>query len=358
MYDSAGSWNYDIGLPAKSGVAGGVVAVLPGRFGMAVFSPRLDAHGNSMRGIAACRRLADDLALHPLRAHPITTNVVRGSYRGDHIRSTRVRREAEERELDRLGTRVVVHELQGNLHFTSVEALTRAVLDDLDGVAMVVLEGRRLGSVDTAARSLLVALAANLVAAERTLLFAEFPPGCTPPDSGAVFAAVDDALEWCEDELLGRNPAAAGGHAATLGDQELLRGLDEIELAAVEAAVTRCDLPGDSLMLREGDPADAVYFVLAGKVSVWLPSDRGAARRVAAFGPGVAVGDAALVDGATRSADVYADEPSQAAVLSLANLGRLRHEHPALIAKIYANLARILSDRLRRTNVQLRALRQ
>ena len=59
-----------MGLPAKSGVAGGVVAVLPGQIGIGVFSPPLDAKGNSVRGIEACRRLATDFSLHPLRFRP------------------------------------------------------------------------------------------------------------------------------------------------------------------------------------------------------------------------------------------------------------------------------------------------
>jgi glutaminase len=64
MYDGAGDWACEVGLPAKSGVGGGIMAVVNRQIGVGVFSPRLDAHGNSVRGHLACARLAEDLGLH------------------------------------------------------------------------------------------------------------------------------------------------------------------------------------------------------------------------------------------------------------------------------------------------------
>jgi len=64
MYDGAGDWACDVGLPAKSGVGGGILAVVNRQIGLGVFSPRLDAHGNSVRGHLVCARLAEDLGLH------------------------------------------------------------------------------------------------------------------------------------------------------------------------------------------------------------------------------------------------------------------------------------------------------
>jgi glutaminase len=64
MYDAVGEWTTDVGIPAKSGVSGGIVAVMPGRLGLATFSPGLDAHGNSVRGQAVFRELSARYGLH------------------------------------------------------------------------------------------------------------------------------------------------------------------------------------------------------------------------------------------------------------------------------------------------------
>lgn len=68
MYDYSGEWAYRIGLPSKSGVGGGIVSVVPGEIGIGVYSPPLDAKGNSVRGIKVCEDLADRLRLHAFDA--------------------------------------------------------------------------------------------------------------------------------------------------------------------------------------------------------------------------------------------------------------------------------------------------
>jgi len=74
LYDHAGEWAYRVGLPAKSGVGGGIIAVVNRQLGIAVYSPRLDSKGNSVRGILACKELASHLGLHAFEFTNVGSN--------------------------------------------------------------------------------------------------------------------------------------------------------------------------------------------------------------------------------------------------------------------------------------------
>jgi glutaminase len=127
MYDGAGEWLFEVGLPAKSGVSGGILAVLPGRLGIGVWSPRLDRHGNSVRGVAVCRAMAAELELHLVRgqrdAGPIRTRTTVAG-----LPSKRHRSPAERERLQAEPAASMVLELQGELGFVAAERLAREAL--------------------------------------------------------------------------------------------------------------------------------------------------------------------------------------------------------------------------------------
>ena len=85
MYDGSGEWAYRVGMPAKSGVGGGITAVVPGRLGIGTFSPLLDAKGNSVRGIKVCEDLSTDFGLHLFNAAKSDRNLEEWIAGGDGI---------------------------------------------------------------------------------------------------------------------------------------------------------------------------------------------------------------------------------------------------------------------------------
>lgn len=130
MYDSAGDWLTGVGIPAKSGVAGGLIGVLPGQLGIAVFSPRLDEHGNSTRGVRIFERLNEDMGLHLMDVAEVASAVVRRTVVDD----------------------VPVHEIVGDLRFVECERVLRSFLSEGEGSGPVVVDMTRVHRVNDIAR--------------------------------------------------------------------------------------------------------------------------------------------------------------------------------------------------------------
>lgn len=122
MYDSAGDWVSRVGIPAKSGVAGGIIGALPGQVGLAVFSPRLDDRGNSVRGVTMCEKLSSDMGLHMMDISQVGRATVR----------TSTMRIADGEDLPHGCEQAIpVFDLRGAVRFAGAERLTRAVVKEL-----------------------------------------------------------------------------------------------------------------------------------------------------------------------------------------------------------------------------------
>ena len=364
MYDYAGSWLYRVGMPAKSGVAGGIVAVLPGQLGIGVYSPALDAFGNSVRGIAVCEALSDEFGLHLLRPPLQPAGVVTRQHTLADAGSKRRRTKDQLDVIASAGRDVHVFRLQGPLAFSTAEAALRRAAGAYEPGGTVVFDCHRVPRADSAALRLMQAFVNDAQSSGGTVLVA----GMRAPDlwsassaseGGAgplFFADIDSALEWCEDRLLGAAPLDFADEELPLGRHPLLQALTPGELHALSSAAMRRCYEDRDVVVHQGDAADAVYFVVAGTASVQLnlPGER--RHRLATMGPGTVFGELALLDDQPRTADVEADGALVCHVLEVASLPRLDESAPGVRAKLLEQLARDLATRLRRADLDIMTL--
>lgn len=360
MYDFSGEWLFHTGLPAKSGVGGGILAVQPGRIGIAVFSPRLDAQGNSVRGIAVCRELATGLDLHLLSPAQREAPVVRVSANGHGAASRRRRPAAQAERLLQEGERLRLLHLQGALGFSSIEPLVRE-LCALPATAAVVLNLRSMLGIDPAAARLLAQTQAALSQRGTALLFceaaawrAQLVAAGVAPDT---FHPDDDfALEHAENLVLGQAAASAQSPPVGLAQCELFQALAMEEVQQLESLMeARHYGPGESI-ISAGDASDELFVITAGTAMASLPGP-GRRLRLDVFTAGMAFGEVAFLDCSPRSADVGALDDVECRVLSRSAFERMGAEAPRLQAHLLERLALGIASRLRQANRELAALK-
>jgi len=352
MYDAAGEWLYRVGFPAKSGVAGGVLAVLPGQFGIGVFSPRLDARGNSVRGVAVCSALSNELELHSLRAARAALSPIRARFDLSRATSRRTRSAAEREALAKEAERVALYQLQGDLSFAAIERVIRRLDSDRDGLRCLVLDLDSVHEVSDPACRLMgelfadaagTGLAFGFVGLDRHSSLArrlgESVAAGTFPHFPR-FPDVDAALEWCEEQILAASDSTAFVGELPLEAHEALRGLAPEELLHVAALAERRELSAREVVIREGDPADALFLLVAGRLDVFATSPTGQLRRLTTLAPGMSFGESALLERGTRTALVRAEEPSVCWTLGRDALEAATTTHPRLLAALLGGLLR------------------
>lgn len=370
MYDYAGEWVYWVGMPAKSGVAGGIAAVLPGQLGIGVFSPRLDTRGNSVRGVAVCKELSRALHLHCLRTARSARSVLRSRNTLAEISSKRLRAENERHILDSFGTRVKVVELQGDLVFAALESVVRALVDAVPSTEIAVVDFKRVTSLAECAPAMMQQLVADYEASGRQIVLVNlqaqhrFQRALEESLANSqrwarlvCFEDLDRALEWCENHILARyEPQHGSARTLLLAEHQICRGLHTEDLVVLDQHLKRLQIAPGELILRKGDPADGLYLLLGGQVSVTVTLPSGQLKRLSTLSAGMAFGELAVVDRGTRGADVSADTAVECALLSLESFDLLDAKYPAIKMRLLENLLRQLARTVGRLNQEVRAL--
>lgn len=368
MYDYAGAWLYDVGMPAKSGVAGGVLAVLPGQLGIGVYSPRLDAKGNSVRGIRVCSALSRRWDLHIFNRAGIGKAVVRHRLNASEFNSSRVRSMAQGQALREHGRAIQIYQLQGNLVFATAELVIRELSERPANPESLILDFRYVLSTNESAAHLFADFLLQLSHANCAVVFTGLDDGSPirrlmKGRLGArfeelfrTFDELDPALEWCEDRLLARHIPDMPDTSIAVTQYELLNGLSREEVAVVQKFFERRTYQPGETIIQAGDPARELFLLSRGEVSVLLPLADGARKRLATFSPGMAFGEMAMIDHSPRSATIVADTPASCDLLSLGRLAALGATHPKIKIRLLENLSLDLCRKLRKANREIAQL--
>ena len=361
MYDYAGEWIYRIGIPAKSGVGGGILAALPARLGLGSYSPRLDKHGNSVRGIKVCEAISAHYDLHMLNRSDDARNSIIADYTIGKNPSRRSRRPHEQDILAAHHQDVRVIELVGTLSLSNVDYVSRQlaakprpqfVIFDLRRVASVTRAGARLIAEEfreLAQHHVTVVLSGIKRTSAEWKIVHEWTEGIS---NLRDFYLLDTAIEWAEDQVVYRYGGSIYFHDTTeLSEQPLLAGLSTDELSALAAhGVIRTWHRGEKIV-GAGEPANSLFLLQSGAVHVTLPDGV----RLATLTAGMAFGEMALLE-PYRSADVLADASATALEIPLADFERFRDSHPRAGERIMRNLAKILAERLIVANTKVNLL--
>lgn len=365
MYDYSGEWIYRVGLPAKSGVGGGILAALPAQMGLGTFSPNLDPLGNSVRGMKVCEDFSSYFGLHLLERRDDVRNVIAAQYTCAEVHSRVDRRVRDKDIIQKHGQAVRIIELAGALNFISCDYVSRRVFNG-DMPDIQIIDFRRVAGISAAAAKVLAAIFFRLLeAGARVVITGLRPDSYTQKVLEAhLFAEINanikkfttlfDGSAWAEDQLLYTYGGLESMYTdSPLTSQALLAGLSAQQVNQIKEMMTCADFGTGEKIIHTGDPSDSVYFITKGLVSVTHQSGV----RINTLEAGTCFGEPALITpDQVRMADVIADTMCQCQILKVSAFDELNKEDPLILQTILKNVGVMLTERLRQSNNTIKAL--
>jgi len=301
-------------------------------------------------------------------------SVVRRHTLGSHAHSKQVRLPHEAAVLDREGEGTAIFELQGSLFFGTTDQLYSALEPHLKTRRFIILDMRRVGSVDVTAAHLLEQVGDMLHERGGNLLFSALPRtmpggvdarrylgdlGLYEHHSARAFGEMDEALEWVEEILLAEAKVEVSSRPAlALEEIDLFRGRRPDTLAALEACMEARAYEAGAQIFSAGATDDELYLVRRGAVRIVLRGNGGVEHHLATFRRGDFFGEMAFLDHQPRSAYAVAARETELFVLSRARFDELTDQHRKLGMAVLEGVAKALAMRLRRTNVELQAFQE
>ena len=304
----------------------------------------------------------------------IGSSVVHHKGYANQMSSTWVRSEVDSRVIEEKGDQAVIFELQGSLFFGTTQKLYAELEPELSKRNYVVLDLKRVQSVDVTAAHLLRSVRDALEERGAMLLLSgvreKLPNGrnlrefleqtgvVTADDTVVrVFAERDDAIEWVEDRILGEREGPAEEEAPIqLHQMHLFSNHKEETLKDLEARLESRSYKAGETVYALGSVGDAIYWIRRGTIRIFAPLGDGRVRHIASFGRGDFVGGLGFLDDRPHGNDAVALTPADVYVLSREQFDRVAVEHKRLAFDLMTALARTLALRLRHAETELTVL--
>ncbi len=341
MYDSAGDWLSAVGMPAKSGISGGIVAVLPGQVGVAVYSPRLDSHGNSVRGIRTCERMSRDMDMHLMHVGRTSNTALRNRYPLTQMASRRRRPEPDQQVLDEQGERATVYEVHGDLLFAEAEHVIRTIVDDEPEFAII--DVRRVDDVAEVAGVALRGMRSRLHDAGGKAILVD-PEGVLSDDEDDEvwlgFDDLDSAVAWCEDELLKQYGDEPTDEETLVNEHPLLRDLSPDARAVIEEELEELTFEEGTVALRKGTHFAGIHIITSGTAVATVTGLDGKEVPLVTMTPGTSYGELALGTGGVQEDTVRAATDLTVLRLSSTSIDRIAKNNPPVALEIWRAMAR------------------
>ena len=193
----------------------------------------------------------------------------------------------------------------------------------------------------------------NLQAAvEKALRSSEFIS-----DEVSIMPELDHALEWCENEIIAQHEGH-GNEEASLRDWFIrIVGAEENAMELVHRC-ERLEVRAGDVIVRAGEAADSMHFILDGRVGVMVPTAEGGLTRVRSLGRYTTIGEMGLVAGAPRNATIQAEIDSVLYALSLNQFEAIKAENPTLSQKLLTFFILVMAERLTFANRLISVLRR
>ncbi len=174
----------------------------------------------------------------------------------------------------------------------------------------------------------------------------------------SIVPELDHALEWCENEIITQHQDRAQEEADLRGWFGRILGNEE-DAAALIGRCERLEVKAGETIVRAGDEASSMHFILDGRVGVMVPANSdGGMTRVRSLGRYTTIGEMGLVSQAPRSATIEAEVESVLYVLSKPQFDALKRDTPILGQKLLTYFVSVMAERLSFANRMIAVLRR